>query len=188
MTKFEARIEDRLEIQALTYRWCRAVDRRDWELVRDCFHPDGHDDHGVYVGGVDGMIAWLQERHAEISQSMHHAGNMLIEFAGPDRAVVETYVVAEQHYPESARAARIAMLGEEVGTQKGEVVMHGGGRYVDIVEKRNGEWRVFRRTVVYETLAAHLAPEFPKINPTFTVQRRDREDAVYTALREVGLL
>ena len=87
---FEARVEDRLELQALTYRWCRAVDRRDWELVRSCFHPDGHDDHGVFVGDVDGMIAWLKERHAEISQSMHHAGNMLIEFAGPDRAGVET--------------------------------------------------------------------------------------------------
>ena len=85
------------------------------------------------------------------------------------------------------RAARIAMLGEEVGTQKGEVVMHGGGRYVDIVEKRDGEWRVLRRTVVYETLAAHLAPEFPRINPNFVVQRRDRNDAVYAARRECGI-
>ncbi len=185
---FEARVEDRLEIQALVYRWCRAVDRRDWDLVRECFHPDGHDDHGVYVGGVDGMIAWLKERHAEISQSMHHAGNLLIEFAGPDRAVVETYVVAEQHYPESARAARIAMLGEETDTQPGELVMHGGGRYVDIVERRDGEWRVLKRTVVYETLAAHIAPEYPKINPTFTGQRRDKEDAIYQALKELGIL
>lgn len=184
---FEARIEDRLEIQALVYRWCRSLDRRDWDLMRSCFHPDGHDDHGMFVGGVEDMIAWLKERHAEIRQSMHQAGNMLIEFAGPDRAVVETYVIAEQHYPESARAARIAMLGEEAGALKGEVVTRGSGRYVDIVERRDGVWRVLRRTVVYETLSAHVAPELPKINPSFVVQRRDKEDAIYRALREEGL-
>ena len=41
---------------------------------------------GVAITGQQ-VIAWLTERHAEITQSMHHAGNITIDFAGPDKAI-----------------------------------------------------------------------------------------------------
>jgi hypothetical protein len=34
--------------------YSRGVDRLDFESVRSCYWPDGTDDHGSFVGGVDG--------------------------------------------------------------------------------------------------------------------------------------
>jgi hypothetical protein len=180
---FEARIEDRLEIQDLIYRWCRGVDRRDWDLVRSVFHPDAHDDHGVFSGGVDDMIAWLKERHSDITQSMHHAGNLLIDFTGPNQAVVETSILARQRYAESAKDARVAMLGEVVGNEPGILDMQGCGRYVDRVERReDGCWKIADRVVVFEGLWASRAPDLPKPQEGWPLARRDKSDPVYAAL------
>jgi hypothetical protein len=179
---FEARLADRLEIQDLIYRWCRGVDRRDWDLVREVFHPDAHDDHGVFAGGVEEMIAWLKERHSDITQSMHHAGNLLIDFTGPDTAVVETSIMARQRYAESATAARVAMLGDVVGNEPGILDMQGAGRYVDRVERRGEGWKIANRVVVFEGLWASRAPDLPKPQEGWPMAHRDRTDPLYAEL------
>ena len=185
---FEPRIADRLEIQDVIHRWCRGVDRRDWELVRTVFHPDAHDDHGMFSGGIEDMIAWLIERHAEITQSMHHTGNITIDFAGPDKAIVETQIMARQRYAESAQAARIAMLGEEVGSAPGVLDMSGAGRYVDLFERRDGHWKIAKRIVVYEGLWAARAADKPQPDASWPLARRDKGDPLYAELQAVGLL
>ena len=40
----------RQEITDVLHRYCRAVDRRDPDLLRSVYHPDATDDHGVYAG------------------------------------------------------------------------------------------------------------------------------------------
>ena len=80
-----------MAIQDVMYRWCRSVDRLDFELMRSVFHPDAIDNHGAFKGGVEELVAWIRERHRNITFSAHRLGNMLIEFAGPDVALVETY-------------------------------------------------------------------------------------------------
>ena len=50
------RLLDEEAIKKVHLRYCRGIDRRDWELLRSCYHPDALDDHGDYVGGVDGFI------------------------------------------------------------------------------------------------------------------------------------
>ena len=50
---------DREQIRDVIYRYARGVDRRDYELVRSCYHPNATDDHGSYKGDVDGFITWL---------------------------------------------------------------------------------------------------------------------------------
>ena len=185
---FEPRVEDRLEIEDVIHRWCRGVDRRDWDLARTVFHPDAHDDHGMFSGGIEEMIAWLTERHAEITQSMHHAGAITIDFAGPNQAIVETQILARQRYAESARAARIAMLGEQVGSEPGVLDMGGAGRYVDVFERRDGRWKIAKRVVVYEGLWASRAPDKPQPDESWPLARRDKGDPLYAALHAVALL
>ena len=51
-----ARSQDRREIEDCLLRYVRGVDRKNWELVRAAYHPDAHDDHGNYQGGIDGFI------------------------------------------------------------------------------------------------------------------------------------
>jgi hypothetical protein len=77
------RIADRMQIQDTMYRWCRSVDRLDFDAMRQVFHPEAVDHHGAFDGGVEGLIDWIGNRHRTIPFSMHAVSNMLIEFAGP---------------------------------------------------------------------------------------------------------
>jgi hypothetical protein len=184
----DGRVVDRLDIQDVIYRWTRAVDRRDWDLVRAVFHPDGYDDHGMFRGGVDGLIAWLKERHESISQSIHHVGNILIEFAGPDKAVVESYCVAYQRYPDTGdHKVRKAIFGDQVGSLPGEIDMVAPGRYIDIVERRDGRWRILKRVTVFETMAARVGGRYQEIKANWTVAQRDLTDPLYAQRRAAGL-
>jgi hypothetical protein len=144
------RLADRAEIQDCLCRYARGVDRGDLELLRSTYHPDAHDQHGEYRGGVDGLIAWLADRFAGVDNSMHFLGNCLIEFAGRDFAFVETYFASRRLRPPSeAEGARLRpgdMLCREAW-----------GRYLDHFERRQGEWRVAHRVVVLESAYTSVA-------------------------------
>ena len=85
------RLIDKDEIRDVMARYCRGVDRADWDLVRSTYHTDAYDDHGDYKGGVDGFIAFAKSRTGGATQVMHFLGECLIEFASPAMAIAETY-------------------------------------------------------------------------------------------------
>ncbi len=173
-----ARLRDRAAIQDLMAAYAQGVDRRDWEAVRATFHADATDDHGDYQGGVDGFIEWVSKRHAGIEQSVHFLGNCRIEFAGPDRAVVETYYVARQRSP-----GDIVMGG---GKTAGEVDVEILGRYVDIAERRGGEWRTAKRTVAFETMRVWPTDGLA-IPEAWARATRDADDPLHATRRAAGL-
>ena len=37
---------DEAAIKKVHLRYCRGIDRMDWDLIRSCYHPDAIDDHG----------------------------------------------------------------------------------------------------------------------------------------------
>ena len=84
------------EIEEVIFRYARGVDRRDWDAVSACFHPDAIDQHGEFTGTPPEFIEWVRKRHANVPFSMHFVGNCLIEFMDDRRAVVETYFIAMQ--------------------------------------------------------------------------------------------
>src|SRR3979409_1450160 len=86
----------RSEIVDLLCRYAHGVDRKDWELVRSCYHPDAYDNHGAYQGGVNGLMAWLAGRHAAIASSMHFLSNFSIRCISPSEAICETYCLTVQ--------------------------------------------------------------------------------------------
>lgn len=172
------RLEDRAAIQDLMARYAQAVDRRDWPAVRTTFHADAYDDHGEYKGGVDGFIEWVSRRHEKVVQSMHFLGNCLIEFASDDVALVETYYIARQTYPADAAAARSMIGSSEAVPMEAEI----WGRYIDVVERRAGEWRTARRTVAFEVLQAHAKTSLA-LSPQWAQARRDADDPLYAMRR-----
>jgi hypothetical protein len=181
------RLAARAEITDVMYRWCRAVDRRDWAAIYEAFHSDGHDNHGLYKGDVDGLIAWLSERHETISRSMHLVGNMLIEFADDDNAMVESYTLAVQRYNPGGSETRKAIAG---GVDLGEASfdMLIVGRYVDHFQRRNGAWRVLRRTVIFDNSQMLPVPaEGPRMGPEWSISARDGSDPLWSMRREFGL-
>ncbi|MDB5430982.1 MAG: nuclear transport factor 2 family protein, partial [Caulobacter sp.] len=50
-------VADKLALQDLVMRYSRAVDRGDFVMLRDCYHPDATADHGdLYKGPVEQYI------------------------------------------------------------------------------------------------------------------------------------
>lgn len=179
MTDADARVTDRIAIQGLMARYAQAVDRRDWDKVRATYHTDAYDDHGEFKGGIDDFITWVSRRHAQVSQSMHFLGNSTIEFTGPDVAISETYYIARQTYPADAEVAR-TMLGAAGKPVPMDAEIW--GRYIDVVERRGGEWRTARRVVVIEVLQAAASTTLP-LGATWAQQRRDPGDPLYDMRR-----
>lgn len=136
MTEALQRLIDKDEIRDLMARYCRGVDRGDWDLVRSTYHADAYDDHGDYKGGIDGFVDFARSRTGGATQVMHFLGECLIEFASADVAVAETYFFTAH------------TLGSEAQRQYGAenrghaVQLSQYGRYVDRVERRQGVWRI----------------------------------------------
>ncbi|MBM3672399.1 MAG: hypothetical protein FJW86_09525 [Actinobacteria bacterium] len=48
------------EIRDVLIRYTRGIDRMDGELVRSCYWPGAHDDHGAFQGPVEDFVEWFQ--------------------------------------------------------------------------------------------------------------------------------
>ncbi|MFO1189560.1 MAG: nuclear transport factor 2 family protein [Alphaproteobacteria bacterium] len=173
------RLIDEQQIRDALCRYARGVDRGDWDLVRTAYHPDAFDEHGDYKGDIDGFIAWLDQRFAGLDNSMHFLGQTLIEFAGPDVALVETYFVSRRLNP--AKPGDAAGAGAGAGDA---LAREAWGRYVDRFERRGGAWKVAHRTVVLEALSTALAIGGQRVLAR-RWGRRDHGDRLYEVEREI---
>lgn len=125
-------------IRAVVLRYCRGIDRRQFDLVRDCYHPDAIDEHGAFVGGVDAFIAHASSSLQAFDSTSHFVGNVLVDLADghDDRARCETYAMAFH---------RVPARGDH--PQRDHVV---GLRYIDDFEHRDGHWRIAHRVCVFD--------------------------------------
>jgi len=183
------RLADRAKIQDVLYRLCRAIDRMDVAAIRDSYHPDGMDKHGMYNGNVTGFLQWLEDRHKPITFSMHSISNILIEFSGLDTAIVETYCLGLQRFPADAKASRQMLEGFSLSSGS-EVEVMVCCRYVDLFERRDGNWLIKERAVVFDSTRIHeLTGNVPKMGVDWIVGKRGgRADYIYAARAEVGLV
>ena len=83
------------EIVAVLVRYTRAIDSKDWELLRTCFTADATSDYGA-VGswsGADDLVTFMELAHAGMGPTQHLLSNFEIDVEG-DRATTRTYVHA----------------------------------------------------------------------------------------------
>ena len=140
---------DRQDISDCLLRFCRGMDRFDRELYLSAFWDDAEMAAGPYVGDVPGCWDWAMPMHRDGQVLTHHLLlNHHVDIDG-DTAHSETYYqfVARNHPWEPGG---------------GETVMLAGGRYIDRLERREGEWRIALRTNVIEwsCLQPSLPPPF----------------------------
>lgn len=150
------------EIRRVLSRYSRAIDRRDYELLRSCYHRDAIDEHGWYDGDIDGFVAFLQSGAGAQFES-HFLGNPCIEVEG-QTAWVETYCLA---------------LRRDLQADGGAVDRFQHVRYCDRFEQRHGAWRIAHRAVSYghgRLDVVNRSTEFPDANVR---DRRGRDDIVY---------
>lgn len=182
------RMIDRAMIQDVIYRWCRAIDRLDRQGMLDVFHPGAHDSHGAYIGPIEGLVDWVFERHKPIMFSSHFIGNMLIEFASPDVALVESYIRTIQQYPAAAKNELAQLTGGPSGAPDSAIDMFTSSRYLDRMEKRDGEWRIAHRTLIQDwKQIVEVREQALQPREGWVIGRRDGRDAMQEARKELGI-
>ncbi|MFT3972104.1 MAG: nuclear transport factor 2 family protein [Amaricoccus sp.] len=181
------RLIDKDQIRDAMLRYCRGVDRRQWDLVRDAFFEDATDHHADFKGAIPDFISWIEPQHAQVAKSSHVLGNILIEFASDSVAVVESYFVVNLELGPEASGHRRQFVDDGSKDAPGRVKLDVHGRYVDRFEKRDGEWRVAKRQTVFDS--QHSRPLLGNVdeNTQWALGRRDAEDAVFQARRDAGL-
>jgi hypothetical protein len=165
-------------IRATLAQYCQGVDRKQYDLVRDCYHDDATDSHGPYDGDVEGFVNFLERRHAHIGSSMHVIGTTSVVFSEDRRrARSEAYCMTYQHLLPGG--------DDPFGGDSG-----GGGswvtiacRYVDVFENRPGVgWKIWRRTVVHEWTKVEDTAAYIDLDPSWPQFHRDHSDLVFTSL------
>lgn len=126
---------DKDAIRDLVLRYCRAIDRRDYDALAELYHDDATDDHSpMYQGSAKGYLEWLPSMLETMTVTSHMVQNHLIVVDG-DRAEGEVSMIS-YHLTRDPDGADI------------EIVI--GGRYLDHYEKRDAVWRFARRKIVMD--------------------------------------
>ena len=84
---------DKIEIADVVYKYCRAIDRMDRELLESVFHADSIHHHGEYEGPSSDFCNFAFDILSEMEFTQHLVGNLLIEVDG-DTAWSEAYWTA----------------------------------------------------------------------------------------------
>ncbi len=125
---------DRLEIQEVLLRYCRACDRVDEGLLRSVFHPEAISEYvGLFSGTIQEGVATMLKMRRRFLITTHTLSNVSIEVAGAS-ARSESYVQALHRFThEGAEYEWVA-----------------GGRYLDRHEKRDGVWKIAHRQTLID--------------------------------------
>jgi SnoaL-like domain len=129
---------DREQIRCCIARLARGEDRRDAALITASYWADSVTDYGVFRGSFDEYLAWVVPGADAITNTQHHIGQSHIELDG-ETAKVETQVISYH---------RIDYGVEGNAADEHDTVI--GGRYLDVFEKRDGDWRIASRTMLYD--------------------------------------
>ncbi|MCX7285000.1 MAG: nuclear transport factor 2 family protein [Novosphingobium sp.] len=112
----------------------RGEDRRDAGLISSAFWPDATIDFGVFRGTFAEYLAWVVPGSEAITNTQHVLGQSHIALAG-STARVETHVISYHRVDFGS--------GDEHDTCM-------GGRYLDLFDARDGDWRIAERTMLYD--------------------------------------
>jgi hypothetical protein len=122
---------DRQDIVDCLTRFSRGMDRFDRDVFLSAFHSDAVIAAGPFVGGPVQLFEWASRLH-DLGQSATHHNllNVTCDIDG-DVAHTETYYLF-------------------VGRNRDETNWIAGGRYIDRLERREGEWKIALRTNAIE--------------------------------------
>ena len=162
---------DRQAIVDLLYYYCRGVDRHDEAALAQVYWPDGWDDH------VHAKVGEAEFRERVIAgtrqmRTAHHLTNILVEFASPAVARSEAYFLAQHELADEAGELAYVELS---------------GRYLDRFEKRDGEWRILQRSLVFDFQQTHPPGRFEGTWLSQLNRRGDRfpNDLIYRIVPEM---
>lgn len=140
MTSIEERLESlerelrdlrsREAIRNVIHRYCRAADRCDLDAFKGCYWPDGFDDHGFFGGNAWEFCDYVIPVLRQIEASIHAITNTIIDLDGRRAFCESQWSVVHR-------------------LREGDAFLDywHQGRYLDVFEERDGEWRILVRIV-----------------------------------------
>lgn len=129
-------LSHRLEIQQLVYRYCRAVDRRDFKLLAELYADDSTDEHGgMFSGSGKEYVEWVSGLLENAGHTSHQVLNHLIEIDtnNGDYAEGEVY------------SMNVHIMQNEAGEA---VNLTTGTRYLDKYTRTEKGWQFLHRKTV----------------------------------------
>ncbi|WP_316574318.1 nuclear transport factor 2 family protein [Nocardia canadensis] len=122
---------DRTAILDCVANHARGCDRHDADLITGAYHPDAIDEHGKATNTGADYAQWANATHAATARvHTHNITTHTCEIDG-DTAHAESYSI-------------VVLLGNDARTAQ-----FVSGRYVDRLERRDGQWRIaLRRSTV----------------------------------------
>jgi ketosteroid isomerase-like protein len=173
VSEIQTQLADREAIRDCIYRYCRAIDRCDFELLASVYWPEATEDHQPFKGSAKEFVDWAKEALRPMDQTQHLVANILISI-DDDTAYVETYVRAHHRLP-SPDGSRYDLVTS--------------GRYLDVMKRRSDEWRILARTVVRDWFRQYPDSadwETGVFGIPFDPGKRTTEDPSYSVLRFGG--
>ena len=150
---------DRLHISDCLVRYLRGLDRHDSDLIASAFWPDAQVNYGsLFSGPRDEFVDWANELESQNTYHQHHVTTQTVDLLG-DVAHVESYVLYIVRTPENLERL-------------------GGGRYLDVFERRAGEWRIALREFLAE-IGNTGVPSAIVVSPWTAMGTWDRTDLSY---------
>ncbi len=131
----EAELQELLDKRAceeVILRYGRTLDWLDGEGQAECFWPDADIDYGFFQGSGADWVPTVMAVEQDSVRRWHVSTNILVQVSG--------------------NSARGECYGFAVGTVRSEDGQLNdtlfGGRYLDELEKRDGQWRISKRRYV----------------------------------------
>lgn len=158
---------DKIALGELVQKYSRAIDRRDFDLLRTLYHDDAIEEHGdMFQGPVSAYIDWLPGVLAKNEVTVHYVVNALFEVDG-DRAEGEIYKI--NYHRSTPPDAKETITGS---------------RSHDRFERRDGIWRFTYRGIVLDW--SEVRPTDPEAYRQFAASsppgRADETDLSYARL------
>jgi len=130
------RIEDERDIRNCLHLYCRGVDRREPEILRQLFWEDSEVEYGMFAGnGLDfanALCGWFDD--GGVHNTSHLLGNVTIALEG-DHAFSEAYLHAHHRLTNAGGGYYDSIFG---------------CRYQDRFERRGGTWKIAFRRLVFD--------------------------------------
>ena len=141
LARFE-QLLDRQDIHDCLVRFSRGMDRFDRALFLSAFHADAVISAGDFVGGPQALYDWASQLHERGQRATQHdLLNHSCDIDG-DVAHSETYYLF-------------------VGRNRDDSNWLAGGRYIDRLERRQGQWKIALRCNAIEWSGTLPTMEIP---------------------------
>lgn len=133
MTQSDALAEmlSREAIRNCIVRLARGEDRRNAELISSAYWNDAHIDFGTFAGDFATYLGFVVPGDPALPCTVHCLGQTHIEIDG-----------------ETARAETLVASYHRIDTGEGHTDSTIGGRYLDTLARKDGEWRIAKRIML----------------------------------------